>query len=484
MNIDTAELYNKILNTVALWAVGIKREKISGYIKLKFVKEKKYVALRYNLTLNRVMVKDKYEARGYIKLIVKRSFKISKKLDLNIDDQRKTYSILINMGYYLLASKGRVSSNFIKFLDEIINLRDKSASLILPPFLPDFMKLLESKLMPIKETISEICKEFNPEDVYLSLGITGKKGDVIIGEALGRAIKLLATEYADLSNWRNIERQLKRHGGLEDEIVKEFFQQWEKGLINLLEITINHLNVLTAFKCSLKEGILKGLIDDENEKNHVKYLETYLYLIEKYLGESKLKEVKKIMADEMGLEISESIDGGNFYEIRERILKSFEMAQPCREIVKIGEEIAKEETLRFCEYLTTSPLFDREKVFAAIFLILKAKKLDIKKILSFTNQLVINDETLLGSILNSLKALESDKVETLRHAHHRLAKFVSRFSFSRSMLKYPYSVLVPIAYSILYEIEQKIGLDLKAERSLEVARKISNRAGLGKILLS
>ena len=129
MNIAQAEeIYRVIRDFIAFWAIGIKREKITGYFKLDISNGEKRVKIKYNISIKRVMLKKKYEVRGYVKIDIKKSIKNPKDTEIPIKPALK--DILINMSYYISAMEGSSSKQLIKFLDKMLKEREKMTYII------------------------------------------------------------------------------------------------------------------------------------------------------------------------------------------------------------------------------------------------------------------------------------------------------------------------------------------------------------------
>ncbi|MGQ4891740.1 MAG: hypothetical protein ACP6IP_04530 [Candidatus Njordarchaeia archaeon] len=470
------ELYDKFVTVLAIWALGIKKEKVSGYIRIKFKrKDGKYLTLRFNIALKRIMIKKLYEVRGFIRIDVKKSVRMQKNLELKLDLSENKKDLLINMSYYLLASEGKLSQNFIKSLDSSVDARDEPASLVLPPFLPNFVDRLTVKIRNVLDDLEKAINLFKPDEIEINLKTTGTRSDLLLGEALGRAINLIVKEYADESNWRNMKILLKRHGGINRENVEDFFSRWEKGLKEFIKISTDYLFFLNQYDIDFEEGLVKGLTCGKNDKNLEKIINIYLHLVNEHLGKETMEKIANILSNKLGFELKKTKTTKKWQKLKDQLLKAIQLEKPYEAIKNVAEQLDKEETFGFIRYMLQGHLKDREKIVATIFIILSLKNKKITKIVDFIGETIINDDSLIGSLFISIEVLKKDNLDEIKLAYQKLARHVSRFAYSREILTFPYNVLIPISYETLAKLEAKLGLDDRADSSRIIARKILSK---------
>ena len=474
--LEPQELYDKFVTVLAIWALGIKKDKVGGYVRIKLIKnDGKFVTLRFNLALKRIMIKKLYEVRGFIRIDVKKSVRAQKGLDINLDLSEDKKDLLINMSYYLLASEGKLSQNLIKSLDSSMDTRDEPASLVLPPFLPSFIDRLNVKIRNVLDDLEKAIKIFEPDNIEITLKPTGTKSDLLLGEALGRAINLIVKEYADESNWRNMKILLKRHGGINRSDAEEFFARWEKGLKKFIKISTDYLFFLDQINIDFRGGFIKGLVCNKENENIDKYIQIYLHLIDEHLGEDIRRKIEDILINKVGIELEQLEAPKKWIKLRTQLLKAIELKNPFKKIESIAGQLDKGEILDFSKYFLQGRLKDREKAVAAVFMMLHLKEIDASKIVDIIDGTIINDDSLIGSLFLAIRALKEGKMDKMKLSYQKLAKHVSRFAYSREILSYPYNILIPISYLTLADLEVKLGLVDKADNSKIIAKKILSK---------
>ncbi len=467
------ELYDRILRIITIWTTGIKKDKVGGYVKITLKNADKGATIRYNIAINRVLVKKTHEARGFIELTVSRSVKEKKGTEpLSLPSEKKVKH-LFNMSYYMFAQEGKTTHNFFKYLDNIMTLRETKTSLILPPFIPDFVERLEKRLVHIYSDLEHVYNVLKPEEVSYKVDITGKKSDIIVGEALGRTIRLITAEYSDESNLRNIKRMLVRHGGLSKDEVRKFDEKWHSGVKELIRISIDYMRDLLENPSSedFIKGLLAGMIQESEDPSV--YFNAFLYLSDIYNVGDKLRDIQSIIRDKLRISYEE-FDANKHLETRSRIIVNAFLKKDYDKVKQVINDLDEKELDSILSNILTDLTLDRETRLAISLKILEEKNVPLERILTFTNEMIIDEESLVGAIITAIRTLSQNKREEILVSHQRLAKHVSRFAFSKDIRRFPYSILIPISYKLLSEMEKREGLHEKAEKTYKIALRIEN----------
>ncbi len=467
------ELYDRILRIITVWTTGIKKDKVGGYVKISLKNSDKGVTIRYNLSINRVLVKKTHEARGFIELTISRSIKEKKGTEpLSLPSEKKVKH-LFNMSYYMFAQEGKTTHNFFKYLDNIMTLRETKTSLILPPFIPDFVQRLEKRLIHIYNDLEFAYKVLKPEEVSYKVDVTGKKSDIIVGEALGRTIRLITAEYSDESNLRNIKRMLVRHGGLSKDEVRKFDEKWHSGVKELIRITVDYMRDLLENPTSEEfvKGLLTGIIQKSEDPS--KYFNAFLYLSDIYNVGEKLREIQSVIRKKLGIP-GDEFDANKHLEARSRSIINAFLKKDYSEIKRAIRDLDTEEIDSIISNILTDLTLDRETRLAISLKILEEKNEPWDRILNFVDYMIIDEESLVGAIITAIRTLSQNSKEETLISHQKLAKHVSRFAFTKDIKKFPYSILIPVSYKLLSEMEKREGLSEKADKTYKIALRIES----------
>ena len=306
----------------------------------------------------------------------------------------------------------------------------------------------------------------------MTIDLTGKKSDLVLGEALGRVIRILCEEYSDLSNWKNIERQLYRHGGIDLKEIKTFLDKWEKGIKEILKISMEYLKIVSKQKKDFVKGFEKGILDESTGRELSQFIDIYLKLISTFFGQNVSGEMCDLLQTHLSLkQYKEDINSMTFEKNKRCIIEKI-LKKEFKQIEKCVSDLSKEDLLKLSEHLLTSFEIDQENALGIILTILSCKNLDLSFLKPFSGKLIIHEDTLVGSFLYALSKKEEEDPEVIRRAINKLSKHISRFSYSKQIKEFPYNVIVSCSYILLADLEEKIKMKEKADKLRVIARKI------------
>ena len=417
----------------------------------------------------RIFLKEKYEARGYIRITVKAKYKLGKTSNIELEDRE--INTLINMRYHLLTNN-RFSKDLVRFIYSTSAVKEYLTYIVPPPYISFYLTNLVDRISELRNDLEKIFNHFKPKEIDFSLKITTRKPKIFLGEVVGRVIRIIVDEFSNMSNWSELRRRLSRYSGFSEVDLDKILDSWRKGVSDIVRAAINYLNVLDyrteEFLSGLKIGL--GVSDDLGLKRVMKMFINFAkgVLNGKEVGDSLMFLSNLLEIEEKAEEVS--YEKGSAKDCILTGIKTGRKGDFIKCIKKFGRDIV----LEIFRDILMNENIDKDRVLAAILIVSDVLKMGYPSLKKFLQDINISDKTLAGSFLRALKLIDEKEVAYFEAIVGRLLDKISDFSYSAELRSFPYRILVAKSYELLAHLYKYLGVE---ERS-KVFKEMSKRFGV------
>jgi len=457
-------------------------DSLRGKIQIESWRGKDKISSNIAISIKRVLIKNYHEARGYVDVNLRISFRskgeLSKKILKEVEPQKWVEKISFNTDFYLMSVYSYEFRDLIKHFNEFLLKRDEKATVLIPPLALDFYDVFDERLNQSIEEIKKINQAFQPDKIEIHHTIKFEKEIDKPYDPVGRVLRMISLEYSNKAHLNEIKRILRRIGGVEEKDLLILEKKWREGVIKLIEMALDYLETAPLDDESYTNTLINGLIEGSEEKSLNEIFGSITRLLAKDEG-AHHDLIMRLNSLAMKLGVAET---GAEIKKRTKILSKLVKFLKKGDYEGAAKLISDGEMKEILKDFEKQVKFDNETLIAILLFIYLIVKRDRKALVKSARKLMYKKETILGVIVDSFNALEEGNTNLLRKAYKKLSEQIAFFTYSKDLIRFPYNIIVTSMYITLADIAKAIGIKEAEKRSRNVASRMLEKMGISEVL--
>ena len=221
------------------WILGIRDKSLKGCLYLTLLDGEAKKELRYFIKIAKEFTRKGYHLVGVLIIELKR------KIVNHENSEKKIGRYIINLGAFLRSTRSEVDVDTLKLLGNIFSARGVQDVIVPIYYLPELKIRLKPILQDIKDDLISTLGNRDISIQRISLKITSKKAETTTAEVLTDLMKIIISQYIDVSELNLLERDLRRSYGIVDEEIGEhIIKRWHDSLKEILKLLISYSIIL------------------------------------------------------------------------------------------------------------------------------------------------------------------------------------------------------------------------------------------------
>jgi len=465
------------------WILGIQQRSIKGILSVNLKsKSTKESLLRYFITVSKEFSRKGEMLIGVLTIKIKRRF-------INQGSSEKKFGkYIINLGAFLRSTRSGVDVRSLHLLANLFSDRGIRDVIIPIYYIPELVDRLKPILREISDDLKELNKFEELEIINIDVKISSKKVNTTPSDILSSLMRIVISQYTDVSELDLLEREIEKTYGVLDDVVKnKIIERWRKSLKEILKIVANYSILL--FKCdkfdqtSFLESLSKNL---RPEKVKIA-LNKFLLLARKNLDEENyiefIKEFSLALKNTtlQGLTSTfefenDTLSNLNIKKYFKQNLRGFSSLIPqISKKIRLMGNLDKVIRTYIKDLFLLNNLSEDDKIIAAIIIVLLLKPSKLRLVLYDLRNYIICEACMGARIIDIIY-----KVITKPTRNHlrEITNLLNHLIYSKELKKETYRLFLLISYLVKALVAKDLGLENISESCLYTANIIGSKIGL------
>ncbi len=452
------------------WVLGIREDILKGIAKFTINLPSRTVELVYSLQISKEFTRKGHLLIGVLAINLKRRLK-----EDGNEEHKKFPRYIINLGAFLRSIGSEREVDHLKILGDLFISQGVSDIIIPLYFLPELKERIKPILNDVILDFREIVGDEEYEIVNIDLRVTSKRSGIKSTEILADLMKMVISQYIDISELHLLRRNFRRiYGFPDEELEKYILKRWKNTLNEIINLVINYMQILAMSKMFDKVEFLNALGRSLTPHKVKLVLSKFTNLAKQNVdGDTYqtyltiLKEIVKgttlegFMVEGFDGDIDEKLVSSAFFdEISPLIKPNLEdFSRNLNKIIGILRKVSRpEEALESLTRMlfTRHDLSEDDKIILAIIISLIIKPSAIKNILRRLRSLSLCDACPGSKIIHLLLlALSRPRYELLE----KISGLIMQLIYSDELEIDTYKYYLILAYAVKARIAKQLGLN-------------------------
>ncbi len=465
------------------WILGIQQRSIKGILSIVLESpESEKLLLRYFITVSK-----EFSRRGEM-LIGVLTIDIKRKISNREVSEKKFGKYIVNLSAFLRSTRSGVDIRSLHLLANLFSDRGIRDVIIPIYYIPELVDRLKPILREIDDDLKKLSEFNNLKLNSLDVKISSKKVNTTPSDILSSLMKIVISQYTDISELDLLEREIeKTYGVLDKNIKNKIINRWKMSLEEILKIVVNYSILL--FKCNKfdQNNFLESLSRNLRPEKVKIALNKFLSLVRENLDKNDYNEFIREFSNVLKNTTLQGLTSGydfedkesanlNMYKYLRSNLRGFSVnfSKIIKNIRTIGE-LDKVIRTYVKDLFLLGELSEDDKVIVSILLVLSLKPSKLRLILYDLRKYIICEACMGARLIDILykiitKPNKSHLVET--------SKIINSLVYSSELQKETYRLFLVLAYIIKALVAKDLGLEKISESCLRTAKKIGDIIGL------
>ncbi len=440
--------------------------------------------LRYFIKISKEFTKRGAHLIGVLVIEIRRKI-----LDNHMKVEKRIGRYIVNLGAFLRSTRSGEDVDALQLLGNIFASRGVQEVIVPIYFLIELKDRLVPIINDIREDIKEILEGEDLHVVSVHLRMTSRTVDTSPSEVLTDLMKIVISQYIDVSELHLLERDLKKLYGIVDEkATKEILERWQVSLNEILSLLIQYsvllfkdkkfdkIKFLEALSKSLSPNkvkiALRRFISLARENVDEKTYGMFMNILQEILSGTTLegfeRDVEPLLIEETYTKSIQKLINPALKGFSRKLTKILSLIRKMGDADTTIDSIVREIIYR-------TDLSEDDKTVVAIILTLLIKPSKLRAILYMLKGHMLCDAC-PGSKMINLIPLVARKPS--RKLMNEFSVLINLLTYSSDLKYETYQLYLLLAYIFKALVANKLALQEIEEACLRTARKIIKKEKL------